>query len=104
MEWVVMPMGLTNAPATPQAWLKEALGELINDICVVYLDNIVIFLGSYPEHKKHVRRVLEELRSANLYCSAKKTQLFRDRIKFLGHWILAEGIRADNKKIAQVLD
>jgi hypothetical protein len=29
-EWVVMPMGLTNSPATPQARLEEALGELIN--------------------------------------------------------------------------
>jgi hypothetical protein len=54
-EWRVMPMGLTNAPATHQARLEEALGELINDICVVYLDNIVVFSNSFTEHKQHVR-------------------------------------------------
>jgi hypothetical protein len=104
MEWVVMPMGLTNAPATHQARLEEALGGLINTICVVYLDDIVVFSDSFSEHEKHVRQVLQRLRSANLYCSPKKTQLFRHRIKFLGHWISAEGIQADNEKIAQILD
>jgi hypothetical protein len=87
MEWVVMPMGLTNAPATHQARLEEALGELINTICVVYLDDIVIFSQSFPENKTHVWIVLQWLHKANLYCSPKKTQLFRHQIKFLGHWI-----------------
>lgn len=48
-------MGLTNAPATHQARLEEELGDLINDICVVYLDNIVIFSKSFKQHVDHVR-------------------------------------------------
>ncbi|PLW37026.1 hypothetical protein PCASD_16356 [Puccinia coronata f. sp. avenae] len=103
-EWVVMPMGLTNAPATHQARLEEALGELINNICVVYLDDIVVFSDSITSHEQHIRRVLERLRRANLYCSPKKTQLFRTTVKFLGHWISPDGVRADDEKIAQVLD
>lgn len=104
MEWVVMPMGLTNAPATHQARLEEALGELINNICVVYLDDIVIFSDSFLEHETHVRRVLERLRAANLYCSPKKTLLFRKKVKFLGHWISQEGVCADESKVADILD
>jgi hypothetical protein len=104
VEWVIMPMGLTNAPATHQALLEEALGELINDCCVVYLDDIVVFSDNFTQHKQHLRRVLERLQSANLYCSPKKTQLFRRQVKFLGHWILAEGFKADNEKITKVLD
>jgi hypothetical protein len=46
-KWRVMPMGLTNAPATHQAQLEEALGELLNDFCVVYLDDIVIYSDSF---------------------------------------------------------
>jgi hypothetical protein len=104
VEWVVMPMGLTNAPATHQARLEEAPGELINDCCVVYLDDIVVFSDNFTQHEQHLRRVLEQLRSANLYCSPKKTQLFRRHIEFLGHRILAKGFKADDKKIAKVLD
>jgi hypothetical protein len=87
MEWCAMPMGLTNAPATHQARLEEALGELINVVCVVYLDNIVVFSKSATDHEIHVRRVLDQLQGANLYCSPKKTKLFRPEVKFLGHWI-----------------
>ncbi|PLW50876.1 hypothetical protein PCASD_01193 [Puccinia coronata f. sp. avenae] len=34
----------------------------------------------------------------------KKTKLFQHSVKFLGHWISQDGIRADNEKIAQILD
>jgi hypothetical protein len=50
-ERMVMPMGLTNTPETHQAQLEEALGELINDFCVVYLDDIVIFSNNVKSHK-----------------------------------------------------
>jgi hypothetical protein len=42
-EWTVMPMGLTNGPATHQARNEEILGDLVGKICVVYIDDIVIF-------------------------------------------------------------
>jgi hypothetical protein len=103
-EWRVMSMGLTNAPATHQDRLEEELGDVINDFCVVYLDNIVVFSKSTSNHKRHVCQVLDRLRAANLYCSPKKTQLFRQNIKFLGHWISPDGIRADNDKIEQILN
>jgi hypothetical protein len=101
-EWVVMPMGLTNAPATHQARLEEALGKLINSVCVVYLDDIVIFSNSLATHEEHIRQVLGRLRAANLYCSPKKTQLFQHRVKFLGHWVSPNGICADSEKVAQI--
>jgi hypothetical protein len=99
-----MLMGLTNALATHQARLEEALGELINTICVVYLDDIVIFSDSLASHKQHVRRVLERLRCANLYCSPKKIKLFQTSVKFLSHWVSPNGIRADDEKITEVLN
>jgi hypothetical protein len=37
-EYLVMPMGLTNAPATFQAYISKALRGLVDDFCIVYLD------------------------------------------------------------------
>lgn len=101
-EWVVMPMGLTNGPATHQARNEEILGELVGRICVVYIDDIVIFSQTMEEHEKHLRMVLERLRSAKLYCSIKKSKLFRRQIHFLGHDISADGICPDEEKVEKI--
>lgn len=41
-EWVVMPMGLRNMPATHQRHVTLALRHLIGKICHVYLDDVII--------------------------------------------------------------
>jgi hypothetical protein len=43
-KWVVMPMGLCNAPATHQQCVNEALGDLAGRIAYAYLDNIIIWV------------------------------------------------------------
>ena len=51
-EWVVMPMGIKNAPAIHQRRVSTALRAFIGKICHVYLDDIVvcdIALSSAPE-------------------------------------------------------
>lgn len=53
-EYTVMPFGLTNAPATFQAYINEALRGLLDDICVAYMDDIMIFSRSRDKHKTHV--------------------------------------------------
>jgi len=55
---MVMPFGLTNAPATFQAYIYKALGHLVNSICIVYLDDILIYSRDKTEHEKHVKMVL----------------------------------------------
>lgn len=103
-EWVVMPMGMRNSPATHQRRVTLALSELIGKICHVYLDDIIIWSNSLEEHKINVRLVLEVLRKARLYCSLKKSTLFSTEVDFLSHHISARGIEADNTKVQRILD
>ena len=49
-EYLVMPMGLTNAPASWQRLIDEVLHEYLFDFVVVYLDDILIYSGSIEEH------------------------------------------------------
>ncbi|SGY16095.1 BQ5605_C012g06756 [Microbotryum silenes-dioicae] len=102
-EWVVMPMGLLNAPAAHQRRVNEALSSLIGKSCFAYLDNITIFLDTMEDHQTHIKEVLEALRRADLYCSPKKTELFRTSCDFLGHVILRNGIAADQSKVEQIV-
>jgi hypothetical protein len=39
-----MPFGLANTPTIFQLYIYRALGELVDCIYIVYLDNILIYL------------------------------------------------------------
>ena len=42
-EFVLMPFGLRNAPATFQRLMDTVLRSLNRKVCVVYLDDIIVF-------------------------------------------------------------
>lgn len=102
-EWLVMPQGCRNAPATHQRRMVSALRHLIGNICHVYIDDIIIWSQTMEEHERNVEAVLLALRSHSLYASPKKTNLFALEVDFLGHHISARGVEADQKKIEKVL-
>jgi len=97
-EWLVMPMGLKNAPAIHQWQVTAVLRPLIGKFCHIYLNDIVIWSDSLDEHKCNVHTVLKALCTAKLYVNPDKTHLFCTKIDFLGHHISAHSIKADAKK------
>jgi len=71
----------------------------LDKFIIVFIDNILIYLRSEKEHKKHLRIVLETLKEHRLYAKIKKCQFWLNRINFLGHVISKEGISIDSMKI-----
>ena len=61
-EFLVLPFGLTNAPATFMALMHEIFKEHLDDFIIIYLDDILIYSKTWEEHLKHVRATLEILR------------------------------------------
>jgi hypothetical protein len=49
-EYNRMAMRLANAPATYQRLMEECLGDLHLKVCLVFLDDIIIFADSFEEH------------------------------------------------------
>src|SRR5437773_11479653 len=93
-----MPEGLCNAVATWQRFMNWVLLEYIGKFYVVYLDNILIFSNSLEEHNRNIRLILETLRQHRLVVPKSESQLFADRIEFLGHYVSSKGIEADPTK------
>lgn len=86
-EYVVMPMGLTNAPATFQRMMESVLRPFLTDFCMVYLDDIIVYSRTEEEHVEHIITILKALHEHGLKIKPKKCELFRTKIKFLGHII-----------------
>ena len=70
--------------------------------CEVYLDDILIYSNSIEEHVQHVRLIVETLRKHGLITSKSKSQLFVDRIEFLGHYVSSNGIEPDSRKLDNI--
>src|SRR6266536_1034367 len=94
-EFMVVPMGLTNSPATFQAYINQALRGLVADFCIVYLDDILVFSRTKEEHNTHLQQVCKRLREAELYAKPSKCQFYKQEIEFLGFIISTYGIRID---------
>ncbi|OJT10654.1 Transposon Tf2-12 polyprotein [Trametes pubescens] len=103
-EYLVMPFGLTNAPGTFQAYIQDALRDLLDVICVVYIDDILIFSRTQAEHNQHVTMVLDRLRKAGLFANAKKCAFDQPEVEYVGYIINQDGIRMDPKKLNTVID
>ncbi|GFV80026.1 retrovirus-related Pol polyprotein from transposon 17.6 [Trichonephila clavipes] len=99
-----MPFGLCNAPATFARLMETVLGGFSYEVCLVYLDDIIIVGRSFEEHLKNIRRVLQKLKEANLKLSPSKYHLFQREVTYLGHIISAEDLRTYPDKISSVKD
>ena len=98
-EFLRLPFGLRNGPAAFQRIMDTVLQDLIGKVCMVYLDDIVIYSENQEEHIRHVQLVFERLRTAGLRLNAAKCHFGLKEIKLLGFIINANGIATDPAKV-----
>jgi transposase InsO family protein len=103
-EYMVMPFGLANAPSTFQAYINQAMQGLLDVVCVVYLDDILIYSHDESKHEEHVKMVLERLRENGLYVNLKKCQFKTRSVEFLGFNVSTDGISMEESRVATVND
>ena len=97
-EFLRMPFGLCNSPATFQRLMQAILVGLERKICYVYLDDILIFSETWQEHLSHLQEVINQFREAGLTLKPVKCLFLRESIPFLGHVISQNGILPDPAK------
>ena len=101
-EFLVVPFGLTNAPATFQTLMNNIFREQL-DVCVlVYIDDILIYSQNLPIHLEHIQNVLQKLREHKLYAKLSKCEFLKETTEYLGFLISQKGIQVDPKKIEAI--
>ena len=83
---------LINALAILQAVVTKVLYQYLDNFCVVYIDNVMIYSKTKKEHKGHVKKVFDALNEARLKVELKKSEFRLKEVQFLGHIITSEGL------------
>ena len=103
-EFLVMPFGLCNAPATFQALMNDILRPYLRRFVLVFFDDILIYSQSMAQHLGHVRAILSLLQQHRLFVKKSKCAFGSSSIAYLGHVISANGVTMDPAKVQAVAD
>jgi len=99
-----MPFGLCNAGATFQRLMDIVMSGLTYDICLTYLDDVIVFGSTIQEQFSRLRQVLERLQKAGLKLKPSKCSLLVKSVSFLGHTVSEGAIGVDYEKIRHVVE
>ena len=61
-EFNRLPFGLCNAPTTFSRLMDNVLSELSWEVCLYYLDDIIVFSKNWDEHIQRLSMVFQRLR------------------------------------------
>ncbi len=98
-KYMIMLFDLINTSVIFQTYINKILTELLNDFCVVYLNDILIFFIEKTDHVDHVKQILKKLRKFKLYASLKKCEFFITKVNFLKFVIFIKNVLINSSRI-----
>ena len=103
-EFNQVPFGLCNALATFSGLMDRVLAGLHWEMCLFYLDDIIVFSSTWEEHLARLREVFERLRHAKLKLGPTKCTFAAKEVSYLGHRVTEEGLLPDPALLAAIRD
>lgn len=100
-RFTVMPFGLHGAPATFQRLVDRVL-KGAEQYAAAYIDDIVVYSGTWEDHLKHLADVFRRITNAGLVINGKKCHIAKPEVQYLGYVIGGGGIRPQVGKVDAV--
>lgn len=89
-------------PATFEQMMEHMMRGLLRKICIVYLDNVIVYGRTQSEALDNLRQMLDHLRDYGLKLKPKECCLFQRQVEYLRRIVSEEGVRVDYEKIRAV--
>jgi hypothetical protein len=103
LTWRKIPQGLAPVPSWFQWAMTTVLGDYVSTICLLYIDDLIIFGDTPEELNANIRKILARLNQFHLRISIKKCDFTpTEEIEFLGHHI-SHGKISPGAKTASIL-
>lgn len=102
-EFLFMPFGLMCAS---QTW-QQAVDEIFHDFLrflFIYIDDLVIHSKTLQEHLEHLQLVFARMREYGLKINAKKSQLCKQQVNYIGYEVSSKGVSPNNDKVQALLN
>ena len=99
-----MLFGLSNALATFQTVMNDALQSELGTSCVVYLDDVLVYSAILDDHYQHLEQVLSLLHQNQLYAKLSKCIFATPELEFCGHIVSDGNICAIPSKLDAIRD
>ena len=103
-EYLVIPFGLTNAPATFQKYVNWILKKELDQEGVAYVDDILVTGHDQVTCREKMQKILMKLYRARLRAKLTKCRFEVPRVEFLRYMVGKGGVSTDPEKIQAVRD
>ena len=103
-EFLRMPYGLCNAPASFQRLMQNCLGELNLTYTLVYLDDVIVYSKTEEDHLRQLQAVFERFHEHGLKLKPSKCSFLCKQITFLGHEVSADGMMPGNLNLKGIAE
>ena len=101
-EFLRMPYGLCNVPATFQHLMQNCLRELNLQFALIYLDNVIVYSRMQEDHLTCLQAVLDHFAHHGLKLKPSKCHFFKENITYLGHEKSAKGMLPGQEGIQKI--
>ena len=102
-EFVVMPFGLCNSPATASRLLECIFRGMTTKQVLSFIDDVIVHARSFSRVLANLRETFIRLRSANFKLNIDKCKLFRREVPYLGHVICGNGLKTSPDKVETIV-
>jgi hypothetical protein len=102
-KYRVLSFELCNESVTYQHYMNDVFFDYLDDFVSAYIDDILIYNNSKAEHIKHVKKILQRLRDADLQANINKCEFSIHETKYLRLIVERDEIKMNSFKVETIL-
>jgi hypothetical protein len=103
-KYLIMFFELINESSTFQNFMNDTLMNYLDEFVITYLDDIIVYSNSKKKHIRHVRKILQRFREANIQTNVDKCEFHTTETKFLEMIIDRDDIKMNLEKIRAIVE